>query len=85
MSKKILAILLALSLVLNVLFFVFALVQKAAADESRLHANESQLQAKDQKALALANEKKAMQAQIEAEHQSQLVAICRQELAKSRK
>jgi regulatory protein YycI of two-component signal transduction system YycFG len=85
MRKKILAILLALSLVLNVLFLVFALVQKAAADEARLHANESQLEANDQAMRAEINEKKVRQAQLEAERQAQLVVICNEERAKTRK
>lgn len=78
MNRKLLIGLFVLSLFLNLVFFVFAYVQKAAADESRLEAFEQQTRAEE-------NARKAMEAMKEAERQKQMAIICNSELAKAQK
>jgi hypothetical protein len=78
MSRKILIGSFVLSLFFNVALFVFAYVQKVAADEARMQAMQNEKHAID-------NEMKAQQAQAEAERQVQRAIVCMHELEKTRK
>jgi hypothetical protein len=75
MSRKLLIVLLAVSLLFNLVFFLFAYLQKAAADEARLMAGQNRARAEQ-------NETKFRQAMKEAERQTQLAIICRSETNK---
>lgn len=66
---RIVALVLATATIVSLIFLVFAFVQKAAADEARLLAQDNEKKAKVQEELAIDNAKKAEAAKLLAEEE----------------
>jgi hypothetical protein len=64
--KHILPIILAMSILLNIVLVAFAYIQKAAADDARVVAIESQVRALEMEQLAKRNEMMALEARDRA-------------------
>ena len=85
MNRKLLIALFVLSLFFNLVFFVFAYVQKIAADAAKQEAISQKQRALKNEMIAKANEEKSRLAMMEAERQAQLAIVCRAELEKASK